>query len=100
MLVEESGRNNAAMLQTATFPTRSRHHHHHQPPQHRARMESSYRQYDHIFYIHSSHHNNQQHNISHVTAQATDSFVLMLLILGLKFKEQHVLYLMQEHDLR
>ena len=81
MLVEESGRNNAAMLQTATFPTRSRHHHH-QPPQHRARMESSYRQYDHIFYIHSSHHNNQQHNISHVTAQATDSFVLVLLILG------------------
>ena len=98
MLVEESGRNNAAMLQTATFPTRSRHHHH--QPQHRARMESSYRQYDHIFYIHSSHHINQQHNISHVTAQATDSFVLMLLILGLKFKEQHVLYLMQEHDLR
>ena len=38
MLVEESGRNNAAMLQTATFPTRSRHHHH-QPPQHRARMQ-------------------------------------------------------------
>ena len=84
MLVEESGRNNAAMLQTATFPTRSRHHHHHHHhPQHRARMQSSYRQYNQpILYIHSSHHNNQQHRISHVTAQATDSFVLILLISG------------------
>ena len=81
MLLEESGRNNAAMLQTATFPTRSRHHHH-QPQHRRARMQLSYRQCNQpIFYIHSSHHINQQHNISHVTAQATDSFMLILLIL-------------------